>query len=89
MDYGLDVVKFFPAETFGGVKTLKTLSGPYHQMKFIPTGGINATNISDYLALDCVLACGGSWMVDRKLVANGDFDQILTLTTEAVKLTSK
>lgn len=87
MDYGLKAVKFFPAETFGGVATLKALAGPYHEMKFIPTGGINSSNIISYLALDSVLACGGSWMVDRKLVNDGQFDQIANLTAEAVQLT--
>lgn len=87
MEYGLKAVKFFPAETFGGISTLKALAGPYHDMKFIPTGGINSSNIGTYLALDSVLACGGSWMVDRKLVNDGAFEQIATLTAEAVQLT--
>ncbi|NWK54712.1 bifunctional 4-hydroxy-2-oxoglutarate aldolase/2-dehydro-3-deoxy-phosphogluconate aldolase [Verrucomicrobiaceae bacterium N1E253] len=87
MEYGLEAVKFFPAETFGGVPTLKALAGPYHEMKFIPTGGINSGNISSYLALDSVLACGGSWMVDRKLVNSGEFETIAHLTSEAVQLT--
>jgi len=86
MDYGLEVVKFFPAETFGGVRALKALSGPYHTMRFIPTGGINASNISDYLALPSVLACGGSWMVARQLVNEGKFEEITRLTQDAVSL---
>ncbi|MGB0993039.1 MAG: bifunctional 4-hydroxy-2-oxoglutarate aldolase/2-dehydro-3-deoxy-phosphogluconate aldolase [Akkermansiaceae bacterium] len=86
MDYGLGTVKFFPAETYGGAKALKAISGPYHQMKFVPTGGINAANVCDYLALDCVTACGGSWMVDRKLVNAGDFSSIEKLTRDAVAL---
>lgn len=87
MEYGLKVVKFFPAETFGGVNTLKALAGPYHEMKFIPTGGINSSNILSYLELDSVLACGGSWMVDRKLVNNGEFEKIASLTAAATQLT--
>lgn len=87
MEYGLKAVKFFPAETFGGVSTLKALAGPYNEMKFIPTGGINSANIKSYLELDSVLACGGSWMVDRKLVNAGEYQKIADLTTEAVQLT--
>lgn len=87
MEYGLGAVKFFPAETFGGASALKALAGPYHEMKFIPTGGINSSNIKSYLALNSVLACGGSWMVDRKLINAGSFDQIAQLTSEAVQMT--
>ncbi len=83
---GLDVLKFFPAEAYGGAKTLKALSAPYGGIKFIPTGGVSAKNLLDYLALPSVLACGGSWMVDRNLVNAGQFDQIKALVAEAVSL---
>ena len=83
---GLNVLKFFPAEAYGGVKTLKALSAPYGNIRFIPTGGVSAANLHDYLALPSVLACGGSWMVDRKLVDAGKFDEIKTLVTNAVQL---
>jgi len=83
---GLNVLKFFPAEAYGGVKTLKALSAPYGSVRFIPTGGITAKNLLDYLAIPSVLACGGSWMVDRKLVNDGQFEQIQSLVVEAVKL---
>lgn len=83
---GLNVLKFFPAEAYGGIKTLKALSAPYGNIRFIPTGGISAKNLPDYLALPSVLACGGSWMVDRKLVNAGEFGQISSLVSEAVKL---
>ncbi len=83
---GLDILKFFPAEAYGGVKTLKALSAPYGGIRFIPTGGISAKNLLDYLAIPSVLACGGSWMVDRKLVNEGAYDQIKTLVSEAVDL---
>ena len=63
MEYGLPVVKFFPAGQYGGLKTIKALSGPFPRMKFMPTGGINQGNIREYLAEPCVIACGGSWMV--------------------------
>ena len=80
---GLDVVKFFPAENAGGLKMIKAMSAPYTMMKFMPTGGINATNVRDYLACDKILACGGSWMVKGDLVAAGRFDEIERLTHEA------
>jgi 2-dehydro-3-deoxyphosphogluconate aldolase/(4S)-4-hydroxy-2-oxoglutarate aldolase len=84
MALGLDVVKFFPAEAFGGLATLKAISAPYGKLKFIPTGGIDATNINDYLAFNKVLACGGSWMVKADLIKADKFDEITRLTREAV-----
>lgn len=86
LECGLAVVKFFPAETLGGVKTLKAFSGPYGGMKFIPTGGITETNLGDYLKLDCVIACGGSWMVNPALLKEGRFDEVRHLTAAAVQL---
>ncbi len=83
---GLDVVKFFPAENAGGLKMIKAMSAPYTMMKFMPTGGINASNVRDYLACDKILACGGSWMVKGDLVKAGDFAQIEKLTREAVDI---
>lgn len=82
---GLDVVKFFPAEQAGGINMIKAMAAPYTQMKFMPTGGINAKNINSYLAFDKILACGGSWMVKKDLVAAGEFDKIRVLTKEAVQ----
>ena len=82
---GLDVVKFFPAEAAGGINMIKAMAAPYTQMKFMPTGGINAKNINSYLAFDKILACGGSWMVKKDLVAAGEFDKIRDLTKEAVQ----
>ena len=81
LEHNIDVVKFFPAETLGGVNTLKAFSGPYHNVRFIPTGGISAENLTDYLALPGVLACGGSWMVQVD-----DWDQTTFLTAQAVDL---
>ena len=86
LDFDLEVLKFFPAEAFGGLNTLKALSAPYGSIKFIPTGGISAKNILDYLKFPKVLACGGSWMVKSDLIADKKFDEILSLTKEAVKL---
>ncbi len=82
---GLDVVKFFPAEQAGGLNMIKAMAAPYTQMKFMPTGGINAKNLNSYLAFDKILACGGSWMVKKELVAAGEFDKIRDLTREAVQ----
>ena len=85
IECGLDVVKFFPAEPSGGLGMIKALAGPYTQLKFMPTGGINAGNICDYLAYGKILACGGSWMVNKQYVAAGEFDKIEALTREAVE----
>ncbi len=81
---GLDVVKFFPAEAAGGLPMIKAMSAPYTSMKFMPTGGINKDNIATYLAFSKVLACGGSFMVDKKLIAAGRFDEVTRLSREAV-----
>ena len=83
LGFGLDVVKFFPAENAGGLKMIKAMAAPYTMMKFMPTGGINATNVRDYLACDKILACGGSWMVKGDLISAGKFDEIQKLTAEA------
>ena len=88
LEFGLEVVKFFPAEAIGGVKTLKAFSAPYEGLRFIPTGGINAKNLVDYTSLPFVVACGGSWMVKRELLHNGDFQKIENLVAEAVRLLS-
>ncbi len=83
---GMKVVKFFPAEQFGGVATIKALAAPYTMMKFMPTGGVSAKNLKDYLSCDKILCCGGSWMVKGALIENGEFDKICELTKEAVAL---
>ncbi|MEO8178210.1 MAG: bifunctional 4-hydroxy-2-oxoglutarate aldolase/2-dehydro-3-deoxy-phosphogluconate aldolase [Deltaproteobacteria bacterium] len=76
LDLGAKVLKFFPAEQFGGVGTLKALGAVYPDVPFIPTGGINADNLSRYLALDNVLCCGGSWLAETALLSEGRFDEI-------------
>lgn len=83
---GLTTVKFFPAEASGGAKAIKALSAPFAGVKFVPTGGINTANLAEYTALPSVLAIGGSWMVPRSAVKEGDFETITTLTREAVAL---
>jgi len=86
LSFGLDVLKFFPAEASGGPKMLKAVSSPFAGVRFIPTGGIDAGNLSAYLALSCVLACGGSWLAGKKLVAEHSFDEITRLAREALAL---
>lgn len=86
IELGLDVVKFFPAEQSGGIAMIKAMAAPYVNMKFMPTGGISAKNLNDYLSFDKIIACGGSWMVKKDLVAAGKFDEIQALTEEAVRL---
>ncbi|WMJ77542.1 MULTISPECIES: bifunctional 4-hydroxy-2-oxoglutarate aldolase/2-dehydro-3-deoxy-phosphogluconate aldolase [unclassified Sedimentibacter] len=85
MELGLDVVKFFPSEQSGGAAYLKAVGGPYTNLKFIPTGGVNAKNLNEYLSMKNVVACGGTWMVNEDLIKKGDFDVITSLTKEAVK----
>ena len=86
LGHGIDVLKFFPAEAIGGVRALRAYAGPYPHIRFIPTGGIDASNVLQYLALPSVIACGGSWMVRKDLVAAGDFAAIRLLAAEAVAL---
>lgn len=83
---GMKVVKFFPAEQAGGIAMIKAMAAPYTTMRFMPTGGINAKNLKDYLSFSKILCCGGSWMVKGDLVKNGEFDKIRELTKEAVEL---
>jgi 2-dehydro-3-deoxyphosphogluconate aldolase/(4S)-4-hydroxy-2-oxoglutarate aldolase len=88
LELGWKTLKFFPAENAGGVNTLKSLIGPFGHtgVKFIPTGGITAASLPHYLAIPQVAAIGGSWMAERKLVAEKAWDKITTLTTEAMKV---
>ncbi|MDD6266013.1 MAG: bifunctional 4-hydroxy-2-oxoglutarate aldolase/2-dehydro-3-deoxy-phosphogluconate aldolase [Clostridia bacterium] len=86
MSLGLETVKFFPAEQAGGLKMIKAMSAPYSNLKFMPTGGINAENVREYLAFNRILACGGSWMVKGALIKEGKFDEIKKMTKEAVDI---
>ena len=81
---GLDVVKFFPASIAGGVPALKALSSVFRTMRFMPTGGVSAGNLADFLAVPAVLACGGSWLTPKDAVASGDFEALTALAREAV-----
>ena len=85
IELGLDVVKFFPAEQSGGLAKIKAMAAPYVNMKFMPTGGINAKNLTSYLDFPKIIACGGSWMVPGDLINEGAWDKIEQLTREAVQ----
>ena len=87
LSLGLDTFKFFPAEAAGGANMVKALSGPYGNIKFMPTGGITPSNLQSYLSIPSVFACGGSWMVKDDLIDSGNFAKIEELTREAVSLT--
>ena len=84
LELGLSTVKFFPAEAVGGLKMLKAMAAPYGQLKFMPTGGINADNLLEYLKFDKIVACGGSFMVKDELVKEKKWDEITALTKDAV-----
>jgi 2-dehydro-3-deoxyphosphogluconate aldolase/(4S)-4-hydroxy-2-oxoglutarate aldolase len=81
---GLHTVKFFPAEAMGGIKTIKALCGPYKNMTFLPTGGVNSNNMLDYLSFNKIFAVGGTWMVSADLIKNGKFDQVEKISKDAV-----
>lgn len=86
IELGLSVVKFFPAEANGGLKSIKAMSAPYTQLRFMPTGGVNEQNLGDYLAFPKIIACGGSFMVNDALIQAGDFAAITELTRKAVSI---
>lgn len=86
IELGLEVVKFFPAEAAGGLNMIKSMAAPYVNMKFMPTGGINEKNVTSYLDFDKIIACGGSWMVNKDMVKAGDFEGVKKLTKKAVEV---
>jgi 2-dehydro-3-deoxyphosphogluconate aldolase/(4S)-4-hydroxy-2-oxoglutarate aldolase len=89
IELGLDTIKFFPAEAAGGINMLKALSAPYPDIKFMPTGGIDISNLSLYLNFNKVIACGGSWMATRELINKCGFNEITRLTEEVVSAVKK
>jgi len=89
LDFGLEVLKFFPAEAFGGLKSLTAMSDPYSTVKFIPTGGINPNNLLEYLQFPKVLACGGTWIAKSSLISEVKFEVIKSNTQEAVRIVNK
>jgi 2-dehydro-3-deoxyphosphogluconate aldolase/(4S)-4-hydroxy-2-oxoglutarate aldolase len=86
LERGMDTVKFFPAGASGGLSKIKALHGPYGEVKFVPTGGIGAANLAEWLAHPAIIACGGSWLVAKNLLADGDWKEVERLVCEAVKI---
>ncbi|MEN1677980.1 MAG: bifunctional 4-hydroxy-2-oxoglutarate aldolase/2-dehydro-3-deoxy-phosphogluconate aldolase [Planctomycetota bacterium] len=86
---GLELVKFFPAEAIGGAALLKALAAPFAGLRFIPTGGVSASNLTDYLSLPSVAACGGSWMVRREWLRDGQWDRVKESVRDAVAIASE
>lgn len=83
---GLGAVKFFPASSAGGVAGLEALAGVFRRMRFIPTGGISASNLGEYLSVPAVLACGGSWLTPKQAIDAGKFDRITALAIDAISI---
>jgi 2-dehydro-3-deoxyphosphogluconate aldolase/(4S)-4-hydroxy-2-oxoglutarate aldolase len=86
LSMGLTTVKFFPADAFGGLKTIKALAAPLSAVRFIPTGGISAANLAEYLSFKPIIACGGSWVVTKDLLAAKNWAEITRLAAESVKI---
>ncbi len=86
LEYGLEAVKFFPAEPAGGLAMIRALAAPYGNVKFMPTGGIHPGNLGEYLKYSRILACGGSWMAKDDWIKEGAFDKIRQLCREAVQI---
>jgi len=84
VDYGYYHLKFFPAEASGGVKAIKSIGGPFADIRFCPTGGINLNNVNDYLALSNVACCGGSWLVSDEIIATKNWSKITELANQAL-----
>ncbi|WP_448211652.1 bifunctional 4-hydroxy-2-oxoglutarate aldolase/2-dehydro-3-deoxy-phosphogluconate aldolase [Colwellia sp. MEBiC06753] len=84
IDFGYDHFKFFPAEASGGVKAIKSIGGPFPNIKFCPTGGINLDNVNDYLALGNVACCGGSWLVSDEIIKSKNWPRITELANQAL-----
>jgi 2-dehydro-3-deoxyphosphogluconate aldolase/(4S)-4-hydroxy-2-oxoglutarate aldolase len=86
LEYGLTVLKVFPADSLGGPQAVKALSGPFPQVRFVPTGGITAATAAAYLAMDSVAAVGGSWITPPDALAGHRFDEVELLAAEAVAI---
>ena len=82
----IKVIKFFPAENYGGLKTIKALSAPFPNLKFVPTGGVSLSNLTAYLEFDKIAAVGGSWLCTKDLITNGKWDEITKLSKEAMDI---
>ena len=86
LEFGIKTIKFFPAEPMGGLKTIKAITAALTDVTVMPTGGISASNVREYLAYDKIVACGGSWMVKKDLIASGEFDKIREMVREAADI---
>lgn len=86
LEFGIRTIKFFPAEPMGGLKTIKAITAALTDVTVMPTGGISASNVREYLAYDKIVACGGSWMVKKDLIAAGEFDKIKEMVREAADI---
>ena len=82
----IKVIKFFPAENYGGLKTIKAISAPFPNIKFVPTGGVSLSNLTTYLEFDKIAAVGGSWLCTKDLITNGKWDEITKLSKEAMDI---
>ena len=89
MKFGIKAVKFFPANVYGGIKAMKGLSGPFGDVKFVPTGGVSAENLAEYLAQPFICAVGGSWLCAAGDIAAGSFDKITSLAREASDIVAR
>ncbi len=85
IQYNIKVIKFFPANVYGGLSAMKALSGPFGDIKFIPTGGVNGQNLSEYISAPYIHAVGGSWICAKADISEGNFDEITALCAEARK----
>ena len=86
LSLGVNILKFFPANIYGGLPAMKALSGPFGNVKFVPTGGISANNLVEYAAEPFIHAVGGSWLCDKKDITAGNFDKITKLSREAIEI---
>lgn len=89
IEHGLHVTKFFPAAQYGGLATIKSLAAPFVGHRFMPTGGVSAANVEEYLSCPAIAACGGTWMVKPALFADGDFSQVEAAAREAMDIVRK
>lgn len=86
LEYGIEIVKFFPAVPMGGLPVLKALAAPFPQLKFLPTGGIGAKNLAEWISNPKIVSVGGSWMVTKDMIAGGEFDTISRLSRQALEI---
>ncbi|MBQ8844824.1 MAG: bifunctional 4-hydroxy-2-oxoglutarate aldolase/2-dehydro-3-deoxy-phosphogluconate aldolase [Clostridia bacterium] len=86
IECGLNVVKFFPAKEFGGLSTMKSLSGPFGQIKFMPTGGVNLENLKEFISAKFIVACGGTYMVKDDLINSDNYEEITRLSRQSIEI---